>query len=155
MLARNNPQDISNQRFGRLTALYRQPSRNGRVFWRCRCDCGNEIDAEINSLKSGKTISCGCARAGEDFTGRKFGKWTVIGRSNRTINGRHRYWTCQCECGTVKDVSISSLKRGQSRSCGCLTVLTRSGNHKDFTGEKRGGLTALRPTGNIIGNSPE
>lgn len=144
--------DLTNQTFGHLTALYRLPSRNGKSYWHCRCDCGNEIDVYINSLISGKTKSFGCARAGEDLTGRQFGLWTVIGRSNRTINGRHRFWTCQCECGTVKDVTIDSLKRGQSHSCGCLP---RGGNHKDFTGEKRGGLTALRPTGKIIGNSPE
>ena len=75
-----------------------------------------------------------------------------MGRSNRTINGRHTFWTCQCECGTVKDVSTNSLKRGESHSCGCMP---RGGNHRDFTGEKRGALTTLRPTGNIFGKSPE
>ena len=41
--------DISNQKFGYLTALY--PTRlYGRFAWHCKCDCGREIDVESNNL---------------------------------------------------------------------------------------------------------
>lgn len=33
--------DISGQRFGRLTALYRLHNTKGRTRWLCVCDCGN------------------------------------------------------------------------------------------------------------------
>ena len=87
---------------------------------------------------------------GEDLTGSKIGRWTVLRKSERKINGKYKHWICQCECGTVKEVAATSLKYGGSFSCGCAIL-----EHRDFTGEKRGGLTAIRPTGNTIGNSPE
>lgn len=40
--------DLTGQRFGRLTVLYRDKEKekeknNQTTFWRCKCDCGNEI----------------------------------------------------------------------------------------------------------------
>lgn len=50
--------------FGRLTVVKRGPDRvfSGlkRVFWTCRCDCGNSTDVSGTSLRSGRTTSCGC-----------------------------------------------------------------------------------------------
>lgn len=54
----------------------------------------------------------------EDLTGQVFARWTVIERAANRYN-RHAYWKCQCECGTVKEVSGTSLKSGRSQSCGC------------------------------------
>lgn len=54
--------DISNQKFGRLTAI----KYIGRTFigrsatWDCICDCGNKIVVDARRLKSGNTKSCGC-----------------------------------------------------------------------------------------------
>ena len=28
-------------------------------------------------------------------------------------------WICQCDCGTVKSIAVSSLRSGRSKSCGC------------------------------------
>ncbi len=57
--------DLSGQRFGKLTVLERAGtySENGGVMWRCRCDCGKETTVISNSLRSGKTRSCGCLSA--------------------------------------------------------------------------------------------
>lgn len=55
----------------------------------------------------------------EDLTGRKFGKLTVIERAENAKNGRVR-WLCKCECGNSIAVLSYSLKRGQTKSCGCL-----------------------------------
>ena len=30
------------------------------------------------------------------------------------------YWTCQCDCGNIIDISAQHLIRGLTRSCGCL-----------------------------------
>lgn len=30
------------------------------------------------------------------------------------------FWTCKCECGTIRAVPANNLKRGVSQSCGCL-----------------------------------
>jgi hypothetical protein len=45
-------------------------------------------------------------------------RWLIIGcAQHRRTN---RYWLCQCECGTVREVSQADLRRGSSKSCGCL-----------------------------------
>lgn len=46
--------------FGRLTVLYRNGSKNRNAVWHCRCDCGNEVDVRSDSLRNGRTNSCGC-----------------------------------------------------------------------------------------------
>lgn len=56
--------DISNQKFGRLVALYPTAARDKKwsVYWHCRCDCGNEIDLTENNLVHGGYKSCGCLK---------------------------------------------------------------------------------------------
>jgi hypothetical protein len=34
--------DITNQKFGKLTAIKRAESKSGKTYWLCKCDCGNE-----------------------------------------------------------------------------------------------------------------
>lgn len=49
--------------------------------------------------------------------GDRVGKWTIIERvANKK---RHPYFSCLCDCGILRDVAWSSLRRGQSNSCGC------------------------------------
>ena len=53
--------DLTNQRFGKLIALYKTKERKrGRVIWHCKCDCGNYCDVSAAYLLSGTTKSCGC-----------------------------------------------------------------------------------------------
>ena len=53
--------DITNQRFGKLIALYPcDYKRTSSIMWHCRCDCGNEYDVESHNLRAGLTQSCGC-----------------------------------------------------------------------------------------------
>ena len=41
----HNFKDITGQRFGRLTVLYRCPenSKDRKAQWVCKCDCGNIV----------------------------------------------------------------------------------------------------------------
>ncbi len=48
------------QRFGQLTVIGYDGRRGGKHYWRCRCDCGNEIVTTQSNLQSGHTKSCGC-----------------------------------------------------------------------------------------------
>ena len=53
--------DLTGQQFGMLTVLGRAAdSKDGKVQWVCRCDCGNEIVVRGYNLHSGNTQSCGC-----------------------------------------------------------------------------------------------
>lgn len=54
-------QDLTGQKFGRLTVLKRVGSAKGyRPAWLCKCDCGNEKVVTSGAMKSGNTVSCGC-----------------------------------------------------------------------------------------------
>lgn len=46
--------------------------------------------------------------------GVKFGKWTVVGV---TTEGKHRSTLCECDCGTKREVALSSLFKGTSSQC--------------------------------------
>ncbi len=54
------PRNLTGQRFGRLTAISRQPSKDGRSYWICRCDCGKEKVFSLTNIAYGNTQSCGC-----------------------------------------------------------------------------------------------
>lgn len=54
--------DLSWQRFDRLLVLDDVRRGEHRVEWLCRCDCGAEFWVRANSLKTGRTRSCGCLR---------------------------------------------------------------------------------------------
>lgn len=52
----------------------------------------------------------------------KFGMLTVIKQSEKKFaNSRSILWDCSCECGNTTIVSGSNLKRGNTKSCGCVT----------------------------------
>lgn len=71
--------DISGQRFGRLIALSgkdRDKFRN--ALWTCKCDCGKEVKVILQSLKDGKTKSCGCLNQ------EKMGKNNLIHGKSKT-----------------------------------------------------------------------
>ena len=54
-----------------------------------------------------------------DLTGRKFGRLTVIKRSYPNKWG-NAMWLCRCKCGREKIIVSNSLRRGNTKSCGCL-----------------------------------
>lgn len=50
--------DFFMKKFGRLIVLNKNCDRNG--YWLCKCECGNQKEIYLYSLKYGKTKSCGC-----------------------------------------------------------------------------------------------
>lgn len=58
------PLELTGLRFGRLVVIARcRSNRQGNSMWKCLCDCGNEIVANSQNLKSGHTKSCGCHKS--------------------------------------------------------------------------------------------
>lgn len=53
-----------------------------------------------------------------DLTGKRFGKLTVLKKSDRDIVGRI-HWLCQCDCGEKTCVRAGALTSRNTRSCGC------------------------------------
>lgn len=54
-----------------------------------------------------------------DLVGKRFGRLVVLRRTENNYKGTH--WLCRCDCGNVVEVYGSSLNRGMTKSCGCLT----------------------------------
>ena len=118
--------DLSGQRFGRLLAL----DYAGRIYdnsnseaWRCQCDCGALTVVLASSLRYGLTRSCGCLRRErarrpgyvEDLQGHRFGRLLVLGPATK-----RDCWRCLCACGVTNQVAGHALRRGGTKSCGCL-----------------------------------
>lgn len=57
-----NKQDITAEKFGRLTAVYptMDHDESGSIIWVCLCNCGKEVKYSVNQLRSGRIHSCGC-----------------------------------------------------------------------------------------------
>jgi hypothetical protein len=79
------------------------------------------------NLQSGGTQSCGCLKRERakdtkvDLTFKTFGRlWALnpIGKDkqDRTL------WSCLCLCGKKTIVNASSLRSGNTSSCGCLQI---------------------------------
>lgn len=56
-----------------------------------------------------------------DLTGQVFGRLTVLYRSG-SFPDKQAGWTCSCECGNTTRVPSNALRRGNTKSCGCLKV---------------------------------
>lgn len=54
--------NLLGQRFGKLLVIEKtkEKDNHGNCYWKCKCDCGNEIVVTATSLNTGNTQSCGC-----------------------------------------------------------------------------------------------
>ena len=57
-----------------------------------------------------------------DITGKRFGPFTVLKKAGKTTSGSK--WICQCDCGNIKTIISSNLRRGLKYGCGCLRKKT-------------------------------
>lgn len=74
-------EDLSGKRFGRYTVLRRAESyisKDGHkhIRWMCKCDCGSERVVFAQSLRSGKSTSCGCLQ--REIATKHGGKYTRL-----------------------------------------------------------------------------
>lgn len=145
----NKVDDITGQKFNRLTAIcFLRLDRTGACrYWLFRCDCGNEKEIDKYNVRKGYVKSCGCynseqtsLRFYKDYTGKRFGAFTVIEKSPRAY-----YWVCKCDCGEIREIKTGVLK--YQKSCGCLTYqnnLEKALKRHDISGLKINHLTAIR-----------
>ena len=88
-----------------------------------------------------------------DLTGQRFSRLTVIKR--HPINKeRQATWHCVCDCGNEKVVAGSNLRRGHTKSCGCLSRERPAEvgrlKRKDVTGQVFGRLTVVRDAEDVF-----
>lgn len=131
LLSQRTLKDLTGQRFGRLVVLQRdetKPKGHGhKVYWICKCDCGNIKSIMGEHLRDKTTQSCGCLQkertseaSAQDISNQQFGFLVplfVVG----TNKNKKRVWHCKClRCGNEVDVVHSYLTTGETTSCGCI-----------------------------------
>ena len=60
----------------------------------------------------------------EDLNGKSFGQLTILGREYGPRIYDQARWICLCSCGLLTIASSSNLRRGLTKSCGCLRANT-------------------------------
>ena len=60
-LGKSKKKDLLNQKFGSLLVFEETDKRkDGRVVWKCKCDCGNVIEVSSHDLLEDRKTHCGC-----------------------------------------------------------------------------------------------
>jgi len=77
----------------------------------------------------------------QDLTGKVFTRLTVLRICSYSPNGAR--WQCLCECGNEKTLSGSGLRRGKTKSCGCLCKENQSTFKETNTQGKPGELVII------------
>lgn len=82
-----------------------------------------------------------------DLTNQKFGNFTVLEKAptHKTSSGCCiTMWKCKCDCGTIFVTSSQKIRKGHTKSCGCLLKENKGSKFEDISGNKYGKLTVLR-----------
>lgn len=82
-----------------------------------------------------------------DLTGQRFGRLLVLYQVDDIISSKgtkRTNWCCLCDCGVECNVAGDNLRKGNTKSCGCLKKeMGHKAKFKDLTGQKFGRLTVL------------
>lgn len=81
-----------------------------------------------------------------DLAGMRFGKLTVLCVDGKTQHGDEAKWICKCDCGAIKSIRSSELRKGAAKSCGCSRLEANAVSKNrgiNLVGERFGHLTVL------------
>lgn len=90
-----NTIDLTNKKFGKLLVVkeLKERGNRGQIKWECQCNCGNKHITSGESLRSGKSKSCGCLRKEAPYNKQKDREkaiWKQI--YNSTVIKRNKKW---------------------------------------------------------------
>lgn len=107
--------DLTGKVFGELTVIQKDiASEDRKSKWICMCECGNTVSVLSDSLRKGKTQSCGCSQfqLKHDLAGQTFGFLKVIEPVKmRDLPSNETRWKCLCQnCGRTVEVSSYWLR---------------------------------------------
>lgn len=156
---KNRKEDLTGMVFGQLTVIGEteapetvDTSTHKRIFWECRCSCGETVVVPTASLKSGKAIMCWtCAHyisnsyKRKDYTGQTFGDLTILEMiyPDRNATGK-RKTKCKCKCSCGKEIirGLDNVVYSKYHpSCGCKKNESMANAFgRDIVGQKFGRL---------------
>jgi hypothetical protein len=89
----------------------------------------------------------------DPYIGKRFNKLLVLKKAYKNQWGKWVY-QCKCDCGEKTFQTISRIKLGYTKSCGCGAKEYRKNNHRlgefkkiDILGKKYGSLTVIKEGG--------
>ena len=114
----------ANDRYGHLMFLRAfDQDKNGKVRCEFQCDCGSKTIKSLNSVISGHIKSCGCGSPWNThlipIIGERWGRLTVI-EDCGIHNPKGTMVSAKCICGVIGKFTLSALRNGRTKSCGCL-----------------------------------
>ena len=130
--------DFSGLKFNKLTVIGNAPSRKtpwGTLERRIivKCECGKEKELPWKSVKRGKIKSCGCLMLEKIDIGKNniYNHWIILNEVKPyvTKEGKMRKVLARCICGLEKEVLLTALRTGNSKSCGCMTDHSRKSGY--------------------------
>lgn len=130
---------LAGQVFGRLTVIERFRSRNGRVTWLCRCECGKLHEAVSHALTSGHTKSCGCWK-----DERNTSTPSTHGHASRAKGISPTYRTWQAMITRCTNVSVKSYQDYGARGISVYAGWLVFENFLADMGEKPSGMSIER-----------
>ncbi len=77
----------------------------------------------------------------DDIIKSLFGKWTVVASLGRNAKGE-RIYSCQCECGTLKEHALGTLRLNRTTQCKTCSAAERQ-KGLDLTGKTFGSWTVV------------
>lgn len=100
--------DLTGQRFGRLTVLYRFGRANMKyVTWLCRCDCGKTKVVRGGCLTNGSTKSCGCLH--NEVAAKVATRHGCIAKGNKVGNHIYNIWRgMRSRCYSTKSTQYAN-----------------------------------------------
>jgi len=130
--------DVIGEIYNKLTIIENLPSKKlGGTYYKMvkvLCECGNEKEIGYKSIKKGKIKSCGCLNTSKIVDIEKenvYNHWTIISEVEpytSSDGSKMRKVLAKCVCGVEKDLMLSSLRTGSSKSCGCM-IEHKTGYH--------------------------
>lgn len=69
-ISQRDRKDLIGSRFNRLLVLEYAGTKHGEAYWKCLCDCGNQMETSGVKLRNGSSQSCNCLR--NELTGERF-----------------------------------------------------------------------------------
>ena len=102
--------DLTGQKFGKLTALFRVQDKDKKGHWACICDCGNYCVASSAKLKNGDHKTCGLCSKKKDISK---GKWNIKAMNDycaqyavgyHVLDAKYDYFGCEDRkaCALIK-----------------------------------------------------
>ena len=125
-------EDLSGQKFGKLTALFRVPydDKNKHTGWACYCECGEYCIKRSDALKNGVSTFCEIHKH-NNLVGQKCGHLLVVKRLDEYDKIKGWKYMCYCDCGNPTPYYTwhRYLLCGDVTTCGCQINLSLGERH--------------------------